>query len=164
MSRGFLGDTVTIGVYDPIYDPTDVTQGLIAYGSNVVSGRVEFPNLAEDLTSNAGRSIAPSNINILANKVHATIYGLEGSTLEPGIFDGYVIGFSGKKTDRIRNVAIDDTNIEGLDRHSILYGSHRILINGSGLSFPNEPAILDLSVQFKHSAQVSAKHFITGEK
>ena len=82
MGRGFIGDTVTVGLFEPVYDPATL-DGLQAYGSARVGGHVEFPNFSQ-ATNVTGGVLQADIIDVSANHINLTLPESEGASIAPG--------------------------------------------------------------------------------
>lgn len=155
MSSGFKGEHVTLGVYDPVYNPYNVDDGLIAYGKATVGPELEFPNIA-NLQHTSSQGVEPVAMDILAHAINVQfLEATQGQYYPANQYDGYVLAFHGEHgaaTKDISSITLLATNIRGLTDASVQFNAHQVFINGSGAHLPNgQVPFFDLAVKFSGS-------------
>ena len=151
MTFNLHGEHVTLGVYEPSYNPFNVYQGLVAYGHATVGPGVEFPNVAA--LPNTGHGVATeAAINVTANSLTIALSpSLEGAHITNEPYNGYVLAFQGKAD--IVGMRLLSTDISGIDAAHVHFNGHQVFINGSGLDLPaGEQAYATFGFRFANFA------------
>ena len=165
MPFGFQGETVSLKVNDPVYNPYDPGLGLTAFGRAEVGNGLEFSPSSSLYDVGGGSTVNDFSLDVSSNKIKIALDApAEDSYFADSPFDGYVLNFSHHNGYNITGVTVLATDISNFVQGDVSFTNHSVAVNGSELQLQaNVPPYVVLGFQFEKTPHQAAKALLTGE-